>query len=279
MPDLSDEPDVHLLCGDAHDQLCSLPTDSVDCAVTSPPYFGLRDYGHTGQYGLERTPQEYADVLVRVSAEVARVLHPSGTFWLNVADCYGGGGIARPTGEWPDRHNLEDRANGMRRSFDQEKCLLGIPAVIERALVADGWVVRNRIIWAKRRPLPSNGKDRLDAQHEIILLLVRRVGRRPNYYFDKRATGATGDVWAFRPDASSEHGATFPVELPDRCIRLGCPPGGTVLDPFMGSGTTGVAAVGSGRNFVGIDLVEENVALAERRIAGFGQQLDLLGLA
>lgn len=148
MPDLSDEPDVHLLCGDAHDQLCSLPTDSVDCAVTSPPYFGLRDYGHTGQYGLERTPQEYADVLVRVSAEVARVLHPSGTFWLNVADCYGGGGIARPTGEWPDRHNLEDRANGMRRSFDQEKCLLGIPAVIERALVADGWVVRNRIIWA-----------------------------------------------------------------------------------------------------------------------------------
>lgn len=260
--------DVTLLHGDVLGMLASLDDNSVGATVTSPPYYGLRDYGVDGQYGLEPTPEAYAERLVGVGREIARVMRFDGTLWLNLGDTYGGGGIARPTGKWPTTHDPADRNNGKRRSFAQEKCLLGIPGLVERAMVDDGWVVRNRIVWAKPRPIPSNGRDRLDSQHEIVLLLVRRQGRRPAYRFDKRALAEAGDVWLFPTDRSSKHNATFPVDLPARCIALsGLDAGDVVLDPFMGSGTTGVAAMGAGCSFVGIDLVAGHVAEASRRLS------------
>lgn len=254
--------------GDSRCVLAGMPTESIDCVVTSPPYFGLRDYGHPDQYGLEPTVDEYVENLVAVFREVHRVLKTSGTVWLNVADVYGGGGIARPSGKWPASHDPDDRTNGRRRSYAHEKCLLGVPDKIADALVAEGWVLRNRIIWVKGRPIPSNGAGRLDSQYEPVFLFVKRDGRRPNYHFDKAAFDARGDVWNI-PVSKEErqHFATYPVELAARCIAYGCPSGGVVLDPFCGSATTGVAATQAGCGFEGIELNPEYVEIGKRRIA------------
>lgn len=246
--------------GDARKVLADLPSESADCIVTSPPYFGVRDYGHPEQYGLEPTVEQYVATLTRAFTEAKRVLKTSGTFWLNVADVYGGGGIARRTGKWPGTHNPDDRTNGRRRSYEHEKCLLGVPDKLAAALVGDGWVLRNKIIWVKQRPVPSNGVDRLDSQHETVFLFVKRDGRRPNYYFNKDARAERGDVWTI-PVSKEEtrHFATYPVALAERCIDYGCPPGGTVLDPFCGSATSGVAALLRGSDFVGVELKTEYV--------------------
>lgn len=246
--------------GDAHDIFAKLPSESIDCIVTSPPYFGVRDYGHEDQYGLEASPEEYVANLVRVFGEVKRTLKTSGTFWLNVADVYGGGGIARPSGKWPGAHDPDDRTNGRRRSYAHEKCLLGIPDKIAAALVDDGWVLRNRVIWVKQRPVPSNGTDRLDSQYETVFLFVKRDGRRPRYHFNKQARTERGDVWAIPVSKEeSRHFATYPVALAERCIDYGCPPGGIVADPFCGSATTGVAALLRGNDFIGSELNPEYV--------------------
>lgn len=258
--------------GDALSVLQEMPSESVDCTVTSPPYFGVRDYGHPDQYGLEPSVDDYVSTLVRTFAEVRRVLKTSGTFWLNVADVYGGGGIARSSGKWPSAHSPEDRTNGRRRSYDGEKCLLGVPDKLAAALVEDGWVIRNRIIWVKSRPIPSNGKDRLDSQYEPVFLLVKRDGRRPKYHFDKAAhPSGVGDVWTIPVTKEEQrHYATYPVELADRCLRHGCPPGGLVLDPFCGSATTGAAAAMRGLDFVGIELKAEYVQAGRDRLAKAG---------
>lgn len=251
---------VTLLHGDVLEQLALLPTAHAAITITSPPYYGLRDYGVNGQYGLEVTPEEYTHKLVSVGREITRVMRPDGILWLNLGDSYGGGGIARSTGKWPAVHNPADRNNGKRRSFALEKCLLGIPGMVERAFVMDSWVLRNRIVWVKPRPLPSNGQDRLDCQYEVILMLVRRQGHRPAYRFNKKALVPAGDVWHFPADKSSKHNATFPVELPARCIAFsGVSHNDVTLDPFMGRGTTGIAALNVGCSFVGIDLVESFV--------------------
>lgn len=206
---------------------------------------------------------------VRVTfREAKRVLKTSGTFWLNVADVYGGGGIARPTGKWPGAHDPEDRTNGRRRSYANEKCLLGVPDKIAAALVGDGWVLRNRVIWVKQRPVPSNGVDRLDSQYETVFLFVKRDGRRPDYHFDKDARRERGDVWNIPVSKEeSRHFATYPVALAERCIDYGCPEGGTVLDPFCGSATTGVAALLRGSPFVGIELNPDYVRDGQSRLA------------
>lgn len=241
--------------GDARKTLADMPPESADCIVTSPPYFGVRDYGHAEQYGLEPSVEEYVEQLRATFAEARRVLRADGTFWLNVADVYGGGGIARPTGAWPGAHDPEDRTNGRRRSYAHEKCLLGVPDKIAAALIEDGWVLRNRVIWVKQRPIPSNGTDRLDSQYETVFLFVKRDGRRPKYHFDKNARAERGDVWQIPVNKEeARHFATFPVALAERCIDYGCREGGTVLDPFCGSATSGVAALLRGHNFEGVEL-------------------------
>lgn len=257
---------VTLHLGDALEVARNMPDGSVDCIVTSPPYYGLRDYGDDGQYGLEPSADEYADKLAQLFSELYRVLKTSGTAWIVIADSYGGGGIARMSGKWPTTHNPGDRTNGKRRSYEKEKCLLGAPDLLASKLVDEGWVIRNRIIWVKGRPIPSSASDRFNSQYEYVFLLAKRDGRRPNYWFD-RAQAPPGDVWHF--DVSrfpGGHFATFPPELAERCILTGCKPGGTVLDPFSGSGTAGMAAVSHGRKYIGIDLNPEyhNLALRTR---------------
>lgn len=249
---------ITLYHGRALDVTRSMPDESVDCVVTSPPYFGLRDYGHMDQYGTEETPGEYVENLVGLYRDVRRVLTDDGTFWLNVGDSYG-----------------------------RRKNLLGIPWRMALALQDDGWTLRNDIIWHKPNAMPESVTDRLANRHEHLFLFAKSTRywfdlapiREPHLSLPSRAgvnalrgqkairkSGPNsgqyseggrnpGDVWdiATRPFPGA-HFATFPEELPRRCIASGCKPGGVVLDPCSGSGTTGAAAQALGRRYVGIDI-------------------------
>lgn len=262
--------------------LRDMPDESVDCLVTSPPYFGLRDYGEAAQIGTEQTPGEYVDALVHVFREARRVIADDGTFWLNLGDSY------------------------------SAKNLLGIPWRVAFALQSDGWVLRNDIIWNKPNAMPENVRDRVSNRHEHLFMFAKssrywfdldpireqysgerapsRRARSGNVNKENSATAAwasdrdkigrnPGDVWEISTQPfSGAHLAVFPQELPRRCIVAGCKSGGTVLDPFSGSGTTGAAAVQSGRRYVGIDINADYLDLSlETRL----QQpvLDLGGIA
>ncbi|WP_030169061.1 DNA-methyltransferase [Streptomyces sp. NRRL S-813] len=288
---------VTLLLGDALEQLRTLPDGSVDCIVTSPPYFGLRDYGTPGQYGLEATPAEYVETMRALFAEARRVLADDGTLWLNLGDSYayppGSAGRQGATGQRADRTFTAEGLRGTRAL--PPKNLLMIPARVAIALQDDGWILRNENVWWKRNGMPEKAQDRLTSRHEKVYLLAKQQ----DYWFDLDAVrlpitaerarhdrnahlhdhryaaegtnhgiGPTtlhrtsnplgsnpGDVWDIptRPYPAA-HFATFPIDLPLRCIKAGCKPGGTVLDPFSGSGTTGAAARQLGRKYVGIDL-------------------------
>lgn len=308
-PDYYADEQVTLLLGDALETLRTLPAESVDCCVTSPPYFGLRDYGIEGQYGLEASPAEYVETMRAVFAEVRRVLAKDGTCWINVGDSY-----AYPPGS-AGRQGNGQRAN---RTFTAEglrgttalppKNLLMIPARVAIALQDDGWILRNDIIWSKPNAMPESIRDRLSTRYEHVFLLARSE----RYWFDLDAireptTGGAharsaaanarwigktreanlgmsgapsktlgalketrnpGDVWSISTQPYPEaHFAVFPAELPIRCIKAGCKPGGTVLDPFSGSGTTGDAARRLGRKYVGVDLNPEYHDLAVKRFA------------
>jgi len=328
-----EDSDFTLWNGDALDVLRGLPEGSVNCAVTSPPYWGLRDYGHDGQLGLESTPDEYVASLVAVFAEVRRVLTDDGTLWLNLGDSYAGhnasgfragnevknGGVSNKNGVgYVDGHKPKD--------------LVGIPWRVAFALQGDGWYLRSDIIWAKPNPMPESVTDRPTKAHEYVFLL----SKQPRYWFDQEAVresavgpdrgpgmtrGVNGphalqagldrrarrtalvpnqtkngvgtqglgsetfghysqdggrnvrSVWEIATQPYSEgHFAVFPEELARRCILAGCPEGGTVLDPFGGSGTTALVARRHGRSSVLIELNPEYCALAARRLS----QLSLL---
>lgn len=329
-----------LHAGDALDVLRGLGDGSADCVVTSPPYWGLRDYGtgrwvggnadcdHRGggpggrrrcgavredrQYGVEATLEEYVDHLRAVFAEVRRVLAESGTVWLNLGDNYSAappGRTAAPmrSSTLAGRSAAARRRESVRRAgVDRARALppknlLGMPWRVAFALRADGWILRNAVVWHKPNAMSQSVRDQLSSRYETVFLLVRR----PRYYFDLdairepaagttrctaaggRGAGKYGDVGAFRkapPGAAlrptgrrhesthpkgrnpgdvwamptrplrAAHFAAFPIDLTLRCIAAGCPPGGTVLDPFSGVATTGLAACRLGRSYVGIDL-------------------------
>lgn len=290
---------VTLLLGDALEQMRTLPDGSVDCIVTSPPYFGLRDYGTPGQYGLEETPAAYVETLRALFAEARRVLADDGTLWLNIGDSYSAGGQGAHGGSLgggaPAHVTRPTRTPGIA-----PKNLLGIPWRVAFALQDDGWILRNEIVWHKPNAMPESVRDRLSGRHEHLFLFAKQ----PRYYFDldairephtaperkagarafrardinhqRTATGTysgpdargrnPGDIWeiATRPYPQA-HFAVFPIDLPIRCIKAGCKPGGTVLDPFSGSGTTGAAARQLGRKYVGIDLSTAYHDLAKQR--------------
>lgn len=309
----SDE-QVTLLLGDALEVLRSLPDGSVDCIVTSPPYYGLRDYGTHGQYGLEPTPAAYVETMRGVFAEARRVLADDGTLWLNLGDSYayppGSGGRQGGSGQRADRTFTAESRPGTREV--PPKNLLGIPWRVAIALQDDGWTLRSEIIWAKRNLMPEAVKDRPTRAHEQVFLLTKK----PAYWYDADAireesstdqeahnqryarqyqahteraatTGQPGNVnsvgihsrpgkggrnarsvWTISQTPNPQaHFATFPLELPLRCIKAGCRPGGVVLDPFSGSGTTGAAARQLGRRYVGIDLNPDYHDLAKQRFA------------
>ncbi len=253
---------VTLHHGDALAIAATLESGSVDCIVTSPPYYGLRDYGVDGQYGLEESPAEYVATLRALFAELRRVLAVDGTVWLNLGDTYSGRADASAGLAGGRAHSdvLPGRVNtaagiGMKQ-------LLGIPWRVAFALQDDGWVLRNDIVWHKPNAMPESATDRMSRRHEHMFMLTR--SRR--YHFDPNPGGSNpGDVWTIAtqpfPDA---HFATMPLALAERCIQSGCRPGGVVLDPFSGTGTTGLAAARHDRRYVGIDLNREYLDLSIR---------------
>jgi site-specific DNA-methyltransferase (adenine-specific) len=301
-----------IITGDCREVLASLPDRSVQCCITSPPYFGLRDYGHEGQIGLEPTPAEFVAKLVEVFREVRRVLREDGTLWLNLGDSYSSGG--RKTRD-PGQSKLhpaftgEGNATTNWRPDDgaKPKDLIGIPWRVAFALQADGWYLRQDIIWHKPNPMPESVTDRCTKAHEYIFLL----SKSERYYFDgesvkepakvsskgirfggskygdssdpKHATKSGNvskeyekankrSVWSVNTKPfKGAHFATFPTELVLPCVLAGCPAGGTVLDPFNGAGTTGLVALSNGRNYVGVELNPEYVEITRQRLGLLAQ--------
>jgi len=276
--------------------------------VTSPPYYGLRDYGHDGQIGLEATPEEYIKSMVEVFRCVWDVLEDDGTLWLNIGDSYCGTGSK---GEWVDPKNPEGR-NGQSVSKTQKlagyksKDLIGIPWMLAFALRADGWYLRQDIIWHKPNPMPESVQDRCTKAHEYIFLM----SKSQKYYYDhesikepikgepevrnknaegyqadyahgerfskgERVFGADGmankrSVWAVNTKPyKGAHFAVFPQELIEPCIMAGAPVGGIVLDPFMGSGTTAQVAKHLNRQYLGCELNLDYKSLQDKRLCQF----------
>lgn len=305
--------------GDALAVLKTLPDNSINCVVTSPPYFGLRDYGHEDQIGLEPTPREYVDAMVAVFAEVRRVLTDDGCAWVNLGDSYSthrAGKVDNPfatsglagmkTAEVARSTKVGQEA--YRNTDLPEKNLLGIPWRVAFGLQDDGWILRSDIIWSKPSCMPESVTDRPTRAHEYVFLLTKQarywydadaiqdkainttkhrdlgtrgtqgyaaasgaIGRRPQ----RDSSGGLGSgeyrnartVWTITTEPTPfAHFATMPQKLVRRCIVAGCPVGGVVLDPFMGSGTTALVARREGRQYVGIELNPEYVAIAERRL-------------
>lgn len=266
---------VEILIGDACEILPGLLSESVQCVVTSPPYFGLRDYGVAGQVGLECGPAEYISRLVLIFREVRRVLREGGTLWLNVGDSFATTGGGRRYGSTDGKVGRASAPGRARRPPEgmREKNLLGIPWRLALALQEDGWNLRCDIIWAKPNPVPESVKDRPVRSHEYIFLLTKSS----RYYFDsaaQREESADGgtrtgrSVWSIATKPFREaHFATFPPDLAERCIKAGSRRGDLVLDPFGGAGTTALVADRLGRRALMIELNPEFAEIAKRRIA------------
>ena len=322
-----------ILVGDVLERLRELPDECVHTCITSPPYWGLRDYGTDGQLGLEATPQEYVAKMAEVFRAVRRVLRDDGTLWLNMGDSYCS--TAPGTKNAPQAKgsstNPEQWANN-RPSTPlglKPKDLVGIPWRLAFALQADGWWLRSDIIWSKPNPMPESVMDRPTKAHEYLFLL----SKCEQYYYNAAAIRTpakscttkmpdgwnTGDgahgsfhpngrekgrktdkqrghsrshagfndrwdkmereeqiqngsnirtVWTIATEPYPEaHFATFPQKLVEPCILAGCPEGGIVLDPFMGSGTTALVALKANRKFIGIELNPKYAEMARKRIA------------
>ena len=272
---------VTIKTGDAREQLRSLDDASIQCCVTSPPYWGLRDYGHPGQLGAEATPEEFTANLVEVFREVRRVIKDDGTLWLNLGDSYssttGGQTVIKP------------------------KDLIGIPWRVAFALQVDGWHLRQDIIWHKPSPMPESVTDRCTKAHEYIFLMsksekykcnmgaIRETAETPidtnsaqsfkakggkarqNYGTNEDLWSPTGtrnkrSVWTMQTlPFKGAHFATFPAKLAELCILAGSDPGDEILDPFGGSGTTGATALGLGRSSTLIELNPDYVELMRGR--------------
>jgi len=297
---------ITILHGDCRDVLPTLAAGTFQCCVTSPPYYGLRNYNVDGQIGLEATPDEYVAEMVAVFREVRRVLRDDGTLWLNIGDSYNGGGVG---GGSDKGRSLVGSSNRERQGTERKtlkvadakpKDLLGIPWMLAFALRADGWYLRSDIIWHKPNPMPESVRDRPTSAHEHVFLLTKRA----SYFYDADAarepavqpdrlrhdriggashqerqqhseggvfTGAVDrnlrNVWTIATQPySGAHFATMPPELAERCIKAGSKPGDAVLDPFGGAGTSGLVADRLNRHATLIELNPEYRTLAAERI-------------
>ncbi len=267
-----------ILVGDCRKLLQQIPDGTLQMCVTSPPYWGLRDYGVAGQIGAESTIDAYCADLVAVFREVRRTLRDDGTLWLNIGDSYTSGGRT-----WRDVDD-KNSARGMDYRAPtpaglKPKDLIGVPWRLAFALQADGWYLRTDIIWSKPNGQPESVRDRPVRSHEYVFLL----SKSERYFYDADAireltadgkgTRNRRSVWSLHTEPyAGAHFAVFPPELARLCILGGSQPGSVVLDPFLGSGTTGMVALQHGRGFTGIELKEEYAALARERIAGIDLQ-------
>ena len=269
---------IEIFKGDCLETLKQLKDKSINTCITSPPYWGLRDYGEGKQLGLEETPEEFVENLVKVFREVKRVLRDDGTLWLNLGDSYNttqagnkkwGSGVGAnkhyEKGSIPKKRN---KAIGLK-----PKDLIGIPWRVALALQQDGWYLRQDIIWHKPNPMPESIKDRCTKAHEYIFLF----SKSSKYYFDNESikedcVSKTGkrnkrSVWTVSTKSfKGAHFATFPMDLIEPCVLAGCPEDGIVLDPFAGSGTTGIVAVNNDRNACLLELSDEYIEIAKNRI-------------
>jgi site-specific DNA-methyltransferase (adenine-specific) len=276
---------IKILEGDCLQTLSSLEEKSVNTCVTSPPYFGLRNYGNDKQIGLEETPNEFVNKLVDVFREVKRVLRNDGTLWLNLGDSYCGvNGYARASEKFQRKGRNDAPANNrslsaLHKAKIKTKDLIGIPWRVAFALQADGWYFRQDIIWHKPNPMPESVQDRCTKAHEYIFLLSKSA----KYYYDNEVikygpeNSNKRSVWSIPVASYSEaHFATYPPELIKPCILAGCPEGGTVLDPFGGSGTTAQVANNLNRNAILCELNPEYVDIAKGRLHdSLGMFMDL----
>jgi len=270
-----------IICGDALTVLREMPDNLADTCVTSPPYYGLRDYGITEQIGLEISPQAYVERLTDVFREVRRVLKPTGTMWLNIADSYAGSGKGawnKPPADRPGskqsylyaRDNPAARMPKIWRGV-KAKDMIGIPWMLAFALREDGWYLRSDVIWQKPNVMPESVTDRPTQSYEHVFLL----SKSPQYYYDHAAIMEPAidkrnrrDIWTIPTKSfKGAHFATYPVALAALCIIAGSPENGIVLDPFAGSGTTGVAALQSSREYICIDLNPDYCVLAKSRVS------------
>ena len=293
---------LQIINADVMEGLQSLDDGSVHCVVTSPPYWGLRDYGADGQIGLEQTPEQYVDKIVDIFRSVRRVLRKDGTVWLNLGDSYcannrWGGLDGVSDKQMSNAGTIPFQKTNLVEHPTKPKDLVGIPWRVAFALQADGWYLRSDIIWSKPNPMPESVTDRPTKSHEYMFLL----SKDKKYYFDADAVreahkpesiarilkGYDGkfmartreanphdnrdggldankvnpngrnirSVWNIATQPYSEaHFATFPKKLVEPCVKAGCPEGGTVLDPFGGSGTVGLVANNLGRKAILIEL-------------------------
>lgn len=264
---IGQETELNVLSGDCGKLLPTLEANSIRCCVTSPPYWGLRDYDHDDQIGAESSPDLYVRNLVNVFREVRRVLKDDGTLWLNVGDGYarnGGTGKCGPNAAVGNTKKLIQKRNCKVPSVWglKDRDLMGLPWRVAFALQEDGWILRSKIAWIKKTAMPESVKNRPTNATEDIFLFTKS----PNYYYDSKAvredSGANlRNYWVLGPDPNNYgHPAAFPRELARRCILLGSTENDWVLDPFGGSGTTGIVANALGRNAV---LIELNEAYAE----------------
>ncbi len=262
-----------IIVGDSRKVLATLPEKIVQTCITSPPYWGLRDYGIEGQIGAENTIDAFLSDLVAIFREVRRVLRDDGTLWLNLGDSFTSGGRT-----WRDADaKNKGRAMSYRPPTPEglkPKDLIGIPWRLALALQADGWYLRSDIIWHKPNCQPESVKDRPTRSHEYVFLF----SKSEKYFYEHEAIRervADGSamknrrsVWAINTEGfPGNHFAVFPTELVRICMLAGTPAGSLVLDPFLGSGTVGQVAVEQGRRFVGVELSEEYAGLARQRIA------------
>jgi site-specific DNA-methyltransferase (adenine-specific) len=274
-----------IITGDCRDALATLPEQSIHCCITSPPYFGLRDYGIDGQIGLEQTPEAFVAEMVRVFREVRRVLRDDGTFWLNLGDSYSAGGRGGGAEGSIQSNNIGSTTGAVFDAWKvpgfKPKNLLGIPWRVALALQADGWYLRQDIIWHKPNPMPESVTDRCTKAHEYVFLMAKSE----RYYFDgnsiRQPSGANQrSVWKVNTKPfKGAHFATFPTELVLPCVLAGCPAGGTVLDPFNGAGTTGLVALSNGRNYCGIELNPEYVEITKQRLGLLSQTVEFMECA
>lgn len=247
--------------------LQKLPSASVQCIVTSPPYWGLRDYGIKGQIGLESKLQQYINKLVAVFSEAKRTLKDDGVLWLNIGDGYTSGNRGYRA---PDKKNPA-RAMSVRPDTPEglkPKDLLGIPWRLALALQADGWYLRSDIIWNKPNAMPESVKDRPTRSHEYVFMLTKKEKYFYNYQAVKENGRNRRTVWNVNTAPFAEaHFATFPPGLIEPCILAASKEGDFVLDPFFGSGTVGMVCQEYQRRFIGIELNGEYVKIAKNRLS------------
>ena len=271
-----------ILFGDCRDTLTQFD-EKARCCVTSPPYYGLRNYGdEENQIGHEQTPEEYVDEMVKVFRLVRDCLTDDGTVWLNIGDSYynyrpgKGQALSKQTLAKNDQ-DLPTKCARRGNKLDglKEKDLIGIPWLLAFALRADGWYLRQDIIWNKPNPMPESVRDRCTKSHEYIFLL----SKSQNYYFDvdaiKEPTRRKRSVWDItKKPYKDAHFAVFPPDLIEPCIKAGSERGDIILDPFIGSGTTAMVSKQLGRDYIGCELHEEYGKLIQDRLQPYHNPLE-----